>query len=172
MRVLPSSSSSSVGKQSQLLLKPTEVELGLQVGVEFDNRKRNMLKMVWLSVWVLLSLISYITWHVSTQAISLEKSRSIVHTHPHTERHIHRQRHTHRYTHRHTHTHRHREKYRKSWVGYVKVIINWWRTFTRWSNSQEISLPEASRSFFISPVYQTVTFYLLQYCLKLSSYLI
>ena len=25
------------GKQSQLLLKPTEVELGLQVGVEFDN---------------------------------------------------------------------------------------------------------------------------------------
>ena len=31
------SSSSSVGKQSQLLLKPSEVELGLQVGVEFDN---------------------------------------------------------------------------------------------------------------------------------------
>ena len=29
--------SSSVGKQSQLLLKPTEVELGLQVGVEFDK---------------------------------------------------------------------------------------------------------------------------------------
>ena len=28
---------SSVGKQSQLLLQPTEVELGLQVGVEFDN---------------------------------------------------------------------------------------------------------------------------------------
>ena len=28
-----------MGKQSQLLLKPTEVELGLQVGVEFDNRK-------------------------------------------------------------------------------------------------------------------------------------
>ena len=27
-----------MGKQSQLLLKPTEVELGLQVGVEFDNR--------------------------------------------------------------------------------------------------------------------------------------
>ena len=26
-----------MGKQSQLLLKPTEVELGLQVGVEFDN---------------------------------------------------------------------------------------------------------------------------------------
>ena len=25
------------GKQSQLLLQPTEVELGLQVGVEFDN---------------------------------------------------------------------------------------------------------------------------------------
>ena len=33
-----SSSSSSVGKQSQLLLKPTEVELGLQVGVEFDKK--------------------------------------------------------------------------------------------------------------------------------------
>ena len=30
-------SSSSMGKQSQLLLKPTEVELGLQVGVEFDK---------------------------------------------------------------------------------------------------------------------------------------
>ena len=30
---------SSVGKESQLLLKPTEVELGLQVGVEFDNVK-------------------------------------------------------------------------------------------------------------------------------------
>ena len=29
--------SSSVGKQSQLLLQPTEVELGLQVGVEFDK---------------------------------------------------------------------------------------------------------------------------------------
>ena len=26
-----------MGKQSQLLLQPTEVELGLQVGVEFDN---------------------------------------------------------------------------------------------------------------------------------------
>ena len=26
-----------MGKQSQLLLKPTEVEFGLQVGVEFDN---------------------------------------------------------------------------------------------------------------------------------------
>ena len=26
-----------VGKQSQLLLQPTEVELGLQVGVEFDK---------------------------------------------------------------------------------------------------------------------------------------
>merc|ERR1711875_24733 len=32
---------SSVGKQSQLLLKPTEVELGLQVGVEFDNTTTN-----------------------------------------------------------------------------------------------------------------------------------
>ena len=29
--------SCSVGKQSQLILKPTDVELGLQVGVEFDN---------------------------------------------------------------------------------------------------------------------------------------
>ena len=40
MRV-PSSSSFLlllVGKQSQLLLKPSEVELGLQVRVEFDNR--------------------------------------------------------------------------------------------------------------------------------------
>ena len=27
-----------VGKQSQLLLKPTKDELGLQVGVEFDNK--------------------------------------------------------------------------------------------------------------------------------------
>ena len=35
--VLPSSSS-SVGKQSQLLLQPTEVELGSQVGVEFDKK--------------------------------------------------------------------------------------------------------------------------------------
>ena len=26
-----------MGKQNQLLLQPTEVELGLQVGVEFDN---------------------------------------------------------------------------------------------------------------------------------------
>ena len=26
-----------MGKKSQLLLKPTEVELGLQVGVEFDK---------------------------------------------------------------------------------------------------------------------------------------
>ena len=28
----------SVGKQSQLLLQPTEVGLGLQVGVEFDSK--------------------------------------------------------------------------------------------------------------------------------------
>ena len=27
----------SMGKQSQLLLKPTKIEFGLQVGVEFDN---------------------------------------------------------------------------------------------------------------------------------------
>ena len=38
MCVVPSCSSSSVGKQSQLILKPTKVELGLQVGVEFDNK--------------------------------------------------------------------------------------------------------------------------------------
>ena len=31
-----------MGKQSQLLLKPTEVELGLQVGVEFDNNNNYM----------------------------------------------------------------------------------------------------------------------------------
>ena len=31
--------SSSVGKQSKLLFKPTEVELGLQVGVEFDKKE-------------------------------------------------------------------------------------------------------------------------------------
>ena len=33
-----SSSSSSVGEQSQLLLQPTKVELGLQVGEEFDKK--------------------------------------------------------------------------------------------------------------------------------------
>ena len=32
-------------KQSQLLLKPTEVELVLQVGVEFDNTCQNFLVM-------------------------------------------------------------------------------------------------------------------------------
>ena len=41
-RVIPSDKiysflPSSVGKQSQLRLQPTEVELGLQVGVEFDH---------------------------------------------------------------------------------------------------------------------------------------
>ena len=30
-----------MGKQSQLLLKPNEVELGLQVGVEFDKNEGN-----------------------------------------------------------------------------------------------------------------------------------
>ena len=30
--------------KSQLLLQPTEVELGLQVGVEFDNSKPNKTK--------------------------------------------------------------------------------------------------------------------------------
>ena len=30
-----------MGKQSQLLLQPTEVEFGLQVGVEFDNNFKN-----------------------------------------------------------------------------------------------------------------------------------
>ena len=37
-----------MGKQRQLLLKPTEVELGLQVGVEFDNNNnthQNLLPM-------------------------------------------------------------------------------------------------------------------------------
>ena len=37
MRIPSFLPSSSVGKQSQLLLKPTEVELGLQVGVKFDK---------------------------------------------------------------------------------------------------------------------------------------
>ena len=32
-----------MGKQSQLLLKPTEVELGLQVRVEFDKRIKYIL---------------------------------------------------------------------------------------------------------------------------------
>ena len=32
-------SSSSVGKQSQLLLQPTEVELGIQVKVGFDKKE-------------------------------------------------------------------------------------------------------------------------------------
>ena len=30
-------------KQSQLLLQPTEVELGLQIGVEFDNKRQNLI---------------------------------------------------------------------------------------------------------------------------------
>ena len=33
------------GKQSQLLLQPTKVELGLQVGVEFDNT--SFLMLIW-----------------------------------------------------------------------------------------------------------------------------
>ena len=37
--------SSSVGKQSQLLIKPTEVELVLQVGVEIHNTCQNFLVM-------------------------------------------------------------------------------------------------------------------------------
>ena len=37
------------GKQSQLLLQPTKVELGLQVGVEFDNNSySNQLKLSWV----------------------------------------------------------------------------------------------------------------------------
>ena len=32
-----------MGKQSQLLLKPTEVELVLQVGMEFDKRYLNLI---------------------------------------------------------------------------------------------------------------------------------
>ena len=44
MWVVPSfSSCSSVGKESQLLLKPTEVELGLQVGVEFAKIDKSFL---------------------------------------------------------------------------------------------------------------------------------
>ena len=31
-----------MGKQSQLLLKPTEVEFGWQVGVEFDKNKTHL----------------------------------------------------------------------------------------------------------------------------------
>ena len=50
-----SSSSSSVGKQSQLLLKPTEVELGLQVGVEFDNIPLEKLVYAFKSFWSALS---------------------------------------------------------------------------------------------------------------------
>ena len=55
--ILPSflPSSSSVGKQSQLLLKPTEVELGLQVGVEFDNK-------IWNLALELIMLFQPITW--------------------------------------------------------------------------------------------------------------
>ena len=36
-----------MGKQSQLLLKPTEVELGLQVGVEFDKNNNHNLNGFW-----------------------------------------------------------------------------------------------------------------------------
>ena len=51
--------SSSVGKQSQLLLKPTEVELGLQVGVEFD---KNMVQ-AYLTIVVLdFNLEPYLEW--------------------------------------------------------------------------------------------------------------
>ena len=43
--------SSSVGKQSQLLLKPTEVELGLKVGVEFDKKLKILLSPSWESLF-------------------------------------------------------------------------------------------------------------------------
>ena len=39
-----------MGKQSQLLLKPTEVEFGLQVGVEFDKIHNGMLLLA--SIWI------------------------------------------------------------------------------------------------------------------------
>ena len=53
--------SSSTGKQSKLLLQPPEVELGLQIGVEFDKKIfRNSLEVVsettvlggWMAGWV------------------------------------------------------------------------------------------------------------------------
>ena len=37
-----------MGKQSQLLLQPTEVELGLQVGVEFDKNHNKVIIQVHL----------------------------------------------------------------------------------------------------------------------------
>ena len=40
---LPSFLLPSVGKQSQLLLKPTDVEFGFQVGVEFDKNDEEVL---------------------------------------------------------------------------------------------------------------------------------
>ena len=40
-----------MGKQSQLLLKPTEVELGLQVGVELDNKSERELKVAQPFKW-------------------------------------------------------------------------------------------------------------------------
>ena len=36
-----------MGKQSQLLLQPIEVELGLQVGLEFDNIQ-NYAQLAWI----------------------------------------------------------------------------------------------------------------------------
>ena len=41
-----------MGKQSQLLLKPTEVELGLQVGVEFD---KNLIVTDWVALILICS---------------------------------------------------------------------------------------------------------------------
>ena len=53
-----------MGKQSQLLLKPTEVELGLQVGVEFDkNFAWNPLDNFW---WLMVK--SYFSAKPGTQA--------------------------------------------------------------------------------------------------------
>ena len=64
-----------MGKQSQLLLQPTEVELGLQVGVEFDKmispRIIGHLKRVTVSILLALArchiskLLAFTSSHVS-----------------------------------------------------------------------------------------------------------
>ena len=53
--LLPSFLPSSIGKQGQLLLQPTEVELGLQVGVEFD-------KSTHITYTVLRPTCMYVIW--------------------------------------------------------------------------------------------------------------
>ena len=48
-----------MGKQSQLLLQPTEVELGLQVGVEFDNMIQPITHRMGLTIWdILIQIIA------------------------------------------------------------------------------------------------------------------